>query len=522
MTRATTFGEVAAALPAAAGELGLHGHHVRAALDAQQLRLDAMLHELGGVQQAVERLAGEAGVAAEAAAQAGERARDGGDLVQQVASELERAVESAVTSDAAIERLTREVGEVRGIAKRIDRIAAQTRLLALNAAIEAARAGEHGRGFAVVAAEVGKLAAESALAAGSIQDIVRGLGHGDDQRLTGAGASELRAGIASAREAGESFAGIVEGVAHVGEVIGAVSRTAAEQAQAAGALARDAQALSAGGAATAISAAALVGTAGEVERAAGGLGAAVVALTGGEPARAAATALEALGHALGPLLDVPREHAGRFAALVCAERSLRGQVERSALAALDGPMEGNLKRFGRELCGATMTVTPGLLADERMWMHWWVMAPGGPKHMVPDFDPASPDFYDYTKADWYVQPVARRLMWLSDAYFDDGGADKDIVTVSTPVWLGSELLGVATVDIDLNQIGAICAPALRGLGAPAMLVSEGGTVIAAVGPGMPAAGSRVEVAEGAEAWRVHDGWSIARSPALGWALHVRV
>ncbi len=47
-------------------------------------------------------------------------------------------------------------------------IAEETNLLSLNASIEAARAGESGRGFAVVAEQIGKLAANSSMAADDI------------------------------------------------------------------------------------------------------------------------------------------------------------------------------------------------------------------------------------------------------------------------------------------------------------------------------------------------------------------
>lgn len=66
-------------------------------------------------------------------------------------------------------------GDIGNVVEVIRDVASQTNLLALNASIEAARAGEAGRGFAVVANEVGKLAEQTASAAGDIQKMVKSI-----------------------------------------------------------------------------------------------------------------------------------------------------------------------------------------------------------------------------------------------------------------------------------------------------------------------------------------------------------
>ena len=85
-------------------------------------------------------------------------ARKGGDLMGQVAKNMQSITECA--------------GQMADIISLIDGIAFQTNILALNAAVEAARAGDHGKGFSVVAGEVRGLAHRSAEAAKNIKSLI--------------------------------------------------------------------------------------------------------------------------------------------------------------------------------------------------------------------------------------------------------------------------------------------------------------------------------------------------------------
>ena len=98
--------------------------------------------------------------------------------------------------------------------------------------------------------------------------------------------------------------------------------------------------------------------------------------------------------------------------------------------------------------------------------------------------------YDYhdPKWEWYSGPKTTRSFYVSEPYFDEGGSEITMVTLSVPMFdAGSNFFGVATVDLSLDRLRAMVRVArLRGAAESgrsgtnefAYLLSRAGKIIA--------------------------------------------
>jgi methyl-accepting chemotaxis protein WspA len=86
---------------------------------------------------------------------------------------MQKVVEASSSISARLSTLSEKAGNIGIVVTTITKVADQTNLLSLNAAIEAEKAGDYGRGFAVVATEIRRLADQTALATGDIEQMVK-------------------------------------------------------------------------------------------------------------------------------------------------------------------------------------------------------------------------------------------------------------------------------------------------------------------------------------------------------------
>jgi hypothetical protein len=97
-----------------------------------------------------------------------------------------------------------------------------------------------------------------------------------------------------------------------------------------------------------------------------------------------------------------------------------------------------------------------------------------------ELDPSRPGALDYMSQDWFTAPLRHQRLWWSEPYFDTGGAETDLVTVSLP-FAFDRLSGVCTTDLTLDQLAQSLRPILDP--ARVSLMTAEGTVL--VGPTLP-------------------------------------
>jgi hypothetical protein len=176
---------------------------------------------------------------------------------------------------------------------------------------------------------------------------------------------------------------------------------------------------------------------------------------------------EVLGDVTG---ELDRVFAG-LEALGAAFAALPEPVSRDDVATLRPAILEVLARHDGVVTGAGIVTAPGLLVDAPRWLEWWWSSGrGAPEPLRVNLDPAAPDFYDYTTAEWFAVTEPR----MAGPYVDFACTNEYAITLAVPV----EGRGIAGADILVASLERRVLPVLAALDRPLVLASGDGRVIA--------------------------------------------
>lgn len=130
------------------------------------------------------------------------------------------------------------------------------------------------------------------------------------------------------------------------------------------------------------------------------------------------------------------------------------------------------------LTGAGFVATPGVLADAEWHLAWWLGGTGRPlRRLATIDDPSHDQFRDYTALEWWRVPTATGGRHLTGPYVDYLCTDDYTVTITTPVRVGGEIVGVVGADALVDRLERALLPAMRTGETPATLVNASGRVV---------------------------------------------
>jgi len=150
----------------------------------------------------------------EVAEQTATLAGNGQSGLARMKNTIQQIMDASASITERLAVLSEKAGNIGAVVTTITKVADQTNLLSLNAAIEAEKAGEYGRGFVVVATEIRRLADQSALATGDIEQIVKEMQSAVSAGVMGMDkfSEEVRRGVGVVQQVSDELSQIIQQV----------------------------------------------------------------------------------------------------------------------------------------------------------------------------------------------------------------------------------------------------------------------------------------------------------------------
>jgi twitching motility protein PilJ len=237
----TTINQSAIKLDAAARQTQATATHMGEASETQLRQAGDATESTARMAASIEAVSGDAERAADVARHSVDVAHKGGAAVRRTIEGMNAIRETIQDTSKRIKRLGESSQEIGNIIELINDIAEQTNILALNASIQASMAGEAGRGFAVVADEVQRLSERAANATRQIEVLVKTIQSDTNEAVVSMERSttDVVGGALLAENAGAALDEIESVSNQIANLVQNISRSARDQAVAAGDITRN-------------------------------------------------------------------------------------------------------------------------------------------------------------------------------------------------------------------------------------------------------------------------------------------
>jgi len=236
-----TINESAIKVDAAARQAQATATHMADASDTQVRQAGDATESMARMAASIEAVSGDAERAADVARHSVDVAHKGGAAVRRTIDGMNTIRETIQDTSKRIKRLGESSQEIGNIIELINDIAEQTNILALNASIQASMAGEAGRGFAVVADEVQRLSERAANSTRQIEALVKTIQSDTNEAVISMerSTSDVVGGALLAENAGAALDEIESVSNQIANLVQNISRSARDQATAAGDITRN-------------------------------------------------------------------------------------------------------------------------------------------------------------------------------------------------------------------------------------------------------------------------------------------
>jgi hypothetical protein len=125
----------------------------------------------------------------------------------------------------------------------------------------------------------------------------------------------------------------------------------------------------------------------------------------------------------------------------------------------------------------------GAVDGQERYMLWWQRSPvGRVARLRLNFDPSSVDVYDYLEMEWFRLARAGRRRVVYGPYVDYSGSELYIVTMTVPVVVAGKFVGVAGVDLVVNELERRMVSLIHAARLEVLLVTAERRVLAANTP----------------------------------------